>query len=97
MLFRLLILVIQLKKTDYDTKIGEIDKRKSLIMIIVATILLQRNLKSQQQIILLQDSNKQIYQAKMNITRFLKKKYLDEKLKNLHKKVISNKTKHVEV
>ena len=34
------------KETDYDTKIGEIDKRKSLIMIIVVTILLLRNLKS---------------------------------------------------
>ena len=27
MLFRLLILVIQSKKTDYDTKIGEIEKK----------------------------------------------------------------------
>ena len=27
MLFRVLILIIQLKKTDYDTKISEIEKK----------------------------------------------------------------------
>ena len=37
-------LVKKKKKTDYDTKIGNIGKRKSLIMIMLISILIPENL-----------------------------------------------------
>ena len=35
MIFKLSILAIQLKKTDYNTKINEIEKKKKKIMIMI--------------------------------------------------------------
>ena len=53
MLFKLLILLIWLKKADYNTKIVDIEKN-TLIMLVLK-ILLHKSLISCQQIILQQD------------------------------------------
>ena len=87
------MLVIQLKKTDYYTKINEIEKKitdhnhdkyittpefNKLTAENFAARLAQANLAS-----------------KSDIANFVKKTDFDDKLKNLNKKVTSNKAKHL--
>ena len=87
------MLVIQLKKTDYNTKISEIEKKITdhdhykyittpkiykLTAENLAARLAQADLAS-----------------KNNIANFVKKTDFDDKLKNLNKNVISNKSKHL--
>ena len=55
-------------------------------------IMIMMNILSQQQEILLQDQHKKIQQAKANL---VKKADFGDKLKNLIKKITSNKKKHV--
>ena len=87
------MLVIQSKKTDYNTKINEIEKKitdhdhdkyittpefNKLTAENFAARLAQANLAS-----------------KSDIANFVKKTDFDDKLKNLNKKVTSNKSKHL--
>ena len=93
MILMLLILVIQLKKTDYKSKVNEIEKK-----------ITDRNPNkyiTTQAFIKLTAENftarlKQANLARKNdIADFVKKMDFDDKLKNLNKKYTSNKTKHV--
>ena len=87
------MLAIQLKKTDYNTKISETEKKitdhgqdkhitipefKKVTSEIFAARLAQANLSS-----------------KSDIANFVKKADFHDKLKNLHKKLTSNKSKHL--
>ena len=87
------MLLIWLKKTDYNTKINETEKKitdhdhakyitaqecNKLVSDNFAAVLAQLNLAS-----------------KNDIANFVKKTDFDDKLKNLYKKVTSNKTIHV--
>ena len=88
-----IVLVIQSKKTDYDRKISEIEKKitdhdcdkytttpefKKLKAENFAARLAQADLAS-----------------KSDIADFVKNTNFDDKLKNLNKKVTSNKSKHL--
>ena len=96
MLFRLLILLIQLKKTDYNRKINEIEN-------IVTT---QNN---NNKYITTQDFTQltsEDFRAKLaqenlasqtDIVDFVKKIDFNDKLQNLNKKVVYSKKRHIEI
>ena len=96
MLFRLLILLIQLKKTDYNRKINEIEN-------IVTT---QNN---NNKYITTQDFTQltsEDFRAKLtqenlasqtDIVDFVKKIDFNDKLQNLNKKVAYSKKRHIEI
>ena len=96
MLFRLLILVIQSKKTDCNTKINQIEKKitdhdhNKYITTKEFNKLTSENCDAR-----LARAN---LESKNDTADFVKKKPtdFDHKLKNLNKKVTSNKTKHLQ-
>ena len=92
MQFRLLILVIQSKKTDYDTKVCEIEK-KLLDHDRAKYITSQEfnRLTTEKFTARLKQANLDV---KTDIDGSIKKTDFDNKLKNLNKKVTSNKSKH---
>ena len=95
MLFRILILVIQLKKLTTTQKLKFL-KRKLLIMIyIISTPKLNKltiiNFAERLQ------QTKSKLANKDDIVDFIKKTNFDKKLKQNNNKVTSNKTRHVEV
>ena len=89
----LLILVIQLKKTDYNTKINEIEN-KTNDQDLTKYITTQEFNK-----LTLENFASRLAQAdlasKNDIAYFVKMTDFDNKLKNLNKKITSNKTKNV--
>ena len=96
MLFRLLILVIQLKKADFNTKIAEIGKKLLDHGHSNKYITTQKFNK-----LAAENSAARLKQAKLatkaDIADFVKKTDFDDKLKNRSKKATSNKTKHLDV
>ena len=89
----LLILIIQLKKTDYNTKISETENKVNdhdhakYITTQEFSKLTSGNFASG-----LAQAN---FASKNDIANFVKKTYFADKLKNLNKKATSGKTKHV--
>ena len=83
MVFTLPILVISWKKTDYDTKIGETEK-KYLIMIMVNISEVFNKLAAANFAARLAQSN---LATKIDIADFAKETNFDDKLKNIKKKV----------
>ena len=89
MLCRLLILVIQFKKADYNTKIDEIEKK----------------ILDHDKYVTTQEFNKhttehfatKLKQAKLATKNFVKKTDFDDKLKNFSKNVKTNKTRHLQI
>ena len=86
MLFRLLILVIQLKKTDYNTKTSETENKK--------------NDHDHTKYITTQEFNKLTAQVQANLAsknhfdNFKQKTDFDDRLININKKLTLNKIKH---
>ena len=87
------MLVIQSKKTDYNTEINEIKKKSSdhnydkYITNLEFTKLTAENFPAR-----LAQAN---LASKIDIANFVKKTDFHDKLKNVNKKVTSNKTKHL--
>ena len=87
------MLVIQSKKTDYNTKINEIKKKNfdhnydKYITNLEFIKLTAENFPAR-----LAQAN---LASKSDIANFVKKTDFDDKLKNVNKKVTSNKTKHL--
>ena len=90
------MLVIQSKKTDYNTKISETEKE-------ITTDYDHDNYISTQEFTKLtsESFNARIKHenlaSKNDITNFVKKADFDNKLSDFHKRINSNKTKHVVV
>ena len=82
------------QKTDYNTKINEIEK--NILTIIMINILLTtpefNKLTAENCAARLAQAN---LASKSDIASFVKKTDFDDKLKNLNKNVTSNKTKHL--
>ena len=92
-MLKLLMLVIQLKKTYYNTKINETENKiNNHDHAKYITTQKFNKLKSDNFTARLAQGN---LASKNDIANFVEKTDFDDKLKNLHKKVTSNKTKHV--
>ena len=93
MLFRLLVLVIQLKKLAITEKIGEIEKKTHDPSKYITTP------EFNSYWLLAENFAERLKEAKLanesDISNFAKEKDFDEKLTNINKNVTLNKSKHV--
>ena len=88
-----LMLVIQSKKNDYNTKVNKIEKK-------ITDYDHDKYITTQEfNKLTAENSTARLAQAnlaiKCHIANFIKKTDFDDKLKNLNKNITSNKTKHV--